>query len=92
MKNNILAIMEKLLKETDVDKKRYSIGEYEENAVCLLFNGERYEVFRCAKDNKYNCRRYYSAKEACVDMVCRLTKNDLEKRKLVLEKLDAVLH
>ena len=86
MKNHNLALIEQVLKEGNIDSNLYSIGEYAEESVCVFYNGEQYEVFVCERDNKYDCRRYYSAKEAGIDVVKRLMKKGPE-RDALLEKI-----
>ncbi len=89
MINQNLVLLKQVLKESGINKDLYSIGEYAENAICVFYNGEQYEVFKCELDNKFDCRRYNSAKDAGFDIVKRLfTKKD---RDVYLQKINNLI-
>lgn len=75
--------LEKIMREYGADKEKYSIGEYAEGKVCIVWHYNReFIVFLGKLDDRYDCHRFDSIVDAGYNLYKRIEKDD-EKRRIM---------
>ena len=72
------------LVEMEIPPNYYSINEYSEEAICIEMDDlARWNVYEGERGNKYNERKYFECKEACIDLLSRLSESEAERREII---------
>lgn len=68
---NIRSLKEKL-EEIKIPKSYYRIGSYGEEAVCILFENDKWVVFEGERGQRYNVHFFERESEACIYFLDRI--------------------
>ena len=77
-----LELLSSSLKKFHISYDSYSIGEYAEEAICIERNGIGWKVYGGERGNKYGMKLHGDCKDACIDVISRVTENDDEEKRL----------
>lgn len=80
-KINYLEILEKAL-ENNISRDLFSIGAYREESFCIEEKNSEWIVYVGEKGNKHDIKSFDDAREACYELIARVSESDEEERKV----------
>lgn len=79
--NCILAL--KVTLEKTIPIERYSIREYKEEAICIDKDDDKWIVYDGERGLKHNCKVFKRAEFACHELIYRVSRTTVEKKKVL---------
>lgn len=68
--------------KTTIPMDRYSIGKYKEESICIESDGNKWIVYDGERGQKHNMKVYKHPKYACRELISRVSRSMVEKRKV----------
>lgn len=70
------------LEHVGIPSVYYSLNGYSEDAVCIEYNDNIWMVYNGERGNKYNINKYKNIKEACDNLILRLSEGEEEQKQI----------
>lgn len=81
---DLLSLLRTVLDSFDIPKVYYSLNGYREDAVCIEYDADKHSwiIYNGERGEKYNIEYFSDIEEVCKEMICRLSKTEIDKDKM----------
>lgn len=79
-----LQILRTFLKEQDIPERRYSIGEYCDESICIEVDGDAWVVYAGDRGNRYEEKMFPEFSDAACHLLTRVAYSHSEEESLVI--------